>query len=461
MNKPQAVISSSTSIRFVFSFLFCFITIETYSQSPGWHTLPKAPNTDTTSPLRFDDVYFINAYTGWVIKGTRYYVPNDTGSVYRTTDGGASWQMVNNQIRGYLRSVGFFDANTGILGTIDDTLHILFRTTDGGVTWDDITANISGEAPRAICGISIVNSTTAFASGRYYCPANVIKTTNAGLNWISIPIDTSLVRSLVDCHFWSADSGFVVGGYSPANQYWTGKSVILFTSNGGTNWVRVYQSARVNEWCWKIQFVNRQLGFTSIEKHGPPTFILKTTNGGANWIEIGLPSHITNLEGIGFVNEQTGWVGGWGYTYNEPSYKTTNGGVTWSLAGWGVNMNRIRFISDTLGYAVGKTVYKYTREPIGIQQISGEVPKNFTLHQNYPNPFNPSTKIKFEIPASSFVTIKIYDALGKELETFSNGKINAGSYEINWDASAYPSGIYFYKLFTSEFSDSRKMILIK
>ncbi len=438
------------------------VSLHIYSQSPSWHTLPGAPNTDTMSPRRFDDIYFINSFTGWVIKGDRYYVPNDTGAVYRTTNGGTNWQMVNNQIRNYLRSAGFFNENIGIIGAIGDSLHTLYRTTDGGFTWADIMPSIQGTAPSGICGISIVNSNIAYACGRYYCPANVIKTTNAGLNWISIPVDTSLVRSLVDCHFWSSDSGFVVGGYAPNNLYSTGKSVILFTSNGGASWIRVYQSARTNEWCWKIQFVNRLLGFTSIERFSVPTFILKTTNGGMNWTEISLPNNITNLEGIGFVNEQTGWVGGWGVSFfNEPSYKTTNGGANWSLAGWGVNMNRIRFISDTLAYAVGKTVYKYTREPIGIQQISTEIPEAFTLHQNYPNPFNPTTKIKFEIPKSSFVTIKIYNALGKEITTLANENLNAGIYSVSWDASAYSSGIYFYKIITNEYSESKKMVLIK
>ncbi|NOS85278.1 MAG: T9SS type A sorting domain-containing protein [Ignavibacteria bacterium] len=450
----------------MFKIIFLIVSLslttqQVFSQSPSWHTLPGAPNTDTMAPLRFDDIYFINSFTGWVIKGDRYYVTNDTGAVYRTTNGGTNWQMVNNQIVNYLRSTGFFNENIGIIGAIGDSLHTLYRTTDGGFTWADIMPNIQGIAPKGICGISIVNSSTAYACGRYYCPANVIKTTNAGLNWISIPVDTSMVRSLVDCHFWSDDSGFVVGGYAPNNLYGTGKSVILFTSNGGTSWVRVYQSARVNEWCWKIQFVNRLLGFTSIERFGTPTFILKTTNGGMNWIEISLPGNITNLEGIGFVNEQTGWVGGWGYTYYEPSYKTTNGGANWSLAGWGINMNRIRFISDTLAYAVGTTVYKYTREPIGIHQISTEIPKEFILHQNYPNPFNPVTKIEFEVQKSSFVTIKVYDVLGKEITTVANENLTAGIYSVIWDAYNFPSGIYFYKIIASEFTESKKMILIK
>ncbi len=440
----------SKCIILLLSFIFiCSITV--YSQNPSWHTLPNAPIADTNAG-RYEDMYFVDSQTGYIV--------SYTGKVYKTTNGGNNWINLFNNLNQALRSTGFFDGNTGIIGTLDSN-NVLFRTTNGGTNFTEISTNIQGTIPKGICGISIVNSTTAFACGRYDSPANLIKTTNAGLNWISIPVDTSLARSLVDCHFWSADSGFVVGGYSSINQYYTGNSVILKTTNGGLNWTRVYQSTRTNEWCWKIQFVNRQLGFSSIERFGTPTFILKTINGGLNWQEISLPNNIVNLEGIGFVNEQTGWVGGWGFTYNEPTYETTNGGANWHLAGWGINMNRVRFISDTLAYAVGKTVYKYTREPIGIQQISTEIPKSFVLYQNYPNPFNPNTKIKFEIPKSSFVTIKVYDALGREITTLADENVNAGIYSLNWDADEFPSGIYFYKITTEKFSESKKMILLK
>jgi photosystem II stability/assembly factor-like uncharacterized protein len=413
-----------------------------------WNTT----NLSDTSESRYEDMHFINANTGIIV--------NYDGTVIKTTNGGTSWITLNNDLNNLLRSVGMFDANTAIIGTLD-TGKILFRTTNGGVNWTNIHANVSGVKPKGICGISIVNSTTAYATGRYYCPASLIKTTNAGLNWTSIPVDTSMARSLIDVHFWSADSGFVVGGYSPVNNFATGRSVVLFTSNGGTSWQQVYRSTRTNEWCWKIQFVNRQLGFTSIERSNAPTFILKTLNGGLNWQEISLPNNIVDLEGIGFLNEQTGWVGGWGTNHNMPCYRTSNGGANWHLAGWGLNVNRFRFINDTTAFAVGKSVYKLNYSTVGVQQVSAEVPQNYSLEQNYPNPFNPQTNIKFEIPKSSLVSIKVFDALGRELETIANENLNSGIYEVQWDAAQYPSGIYFYKISAENFSQSKKMILIK
>ncbi len=421
------------------------ISLQVYSQSPSWHRMPGAP----FSSSRHEDIYFINALTGWVI----HY----DGNVYKTTNGGNNWSP-SVYVSPELRSTGFFDENTGIIGTLD-SLNVLYRTTNGGLNWTEISENIQGTVPYGICGISIVNQTTAYACGRYMCPAFVIKTTNSGLNWASVSVDTSQVRSLIDCYFWSADSGIVVGGYSSSNNYGNGKSVILMTVNGGVSWTRVFVSTRTGEWCWKISNVTRQLMFVSIEGFSHPAFFLKTTNGGLNWTEIQF-LNTYNEEGIGFINENTGWIGGW----TGPSYQTTNGGTNWQQMNQqqlGFNVNRFRFISDTLGYAVGQSIYKFTREPIGIQQISTEIPKGFSLHQNYPNPFNPTTKIKFEIPKSSFVTIKVYNALGKEISELADENLNAGIYSVSWNASAYPSGIYFYKMVTGENSVSKKMMLIK
>lgn len=90
-----------------------------------------------------------------------------------------------------------------------------------------------------------------------------------------------------------------------------------------------------------------------------------------------------------------------------------------------------------------------------------EILKMYNLGQNYPNPFNPATKISYEIPKNGFVKLIIFDALGREVAKLVNEKQNAGTYQVNWDASEYPSGAYFYKLEASNFVDTKKMVVIK
>lgn len=100
-----------------------------------------------------------------------------------------------------------------------------------------------------------------------------------------------------------------------------------------------------------------------------------------------------------------------------------------------------------------------------VSNLNSEIPSKFTLEQNYPNPFNPVTKIKFGIPVTSGlsndVKLVIYDALGKEVVLLVNEKLMPGNYETSWNAAAYPSGVYYYKLVSGDFSEVRKMVLVK
>ncbi len=98
---------------------------------------------------------------------------------------------------------------------------------------------------------------------------------------------------------------------------------------------------------------------------------------------------------------------------------------------------------------------------VGINPVSNEIPKEFSLSQNYPNPFNPSTVIHFDIPKQSFTKLAVYDLLGREVATLVNQQLNAGRYEVTFDAGKFASGMYFYKLETEHFTDVKKMVLIK
>jgi len=106
--------------------------------------------------------------------------------------------------------------------------------------------------------------------------------------------------------------------------------------------------------------------------------------------------------------------------------------------------------------------------PIGVKQISSNAPNKFSLSQNYPNPFNPATTIKFSIPENGtlkmkngIVKLKIYNILGKEVATLVNEKLQPGMYEVKFEGTNLPSGVYYYKIICGDFSEARKMVLIK
>jgi hypothetical protein len=96
-----------------------------------------------------------------------------------------------------------------------------------------------------------------------------------------------------------------------------------------------------------------------------------------------------------------------------------------------------------------------------IEELTGDQPKEYLLNQNYPNPFNPSTIINFSLPSDSYLTLKVFNELGEEVAVLINEELRVGTYEVEWDASALPSGVYFYQLKTENFIEAKKMILMK
>ena len=109
----------------------------------------------------------------------------------------------------------------------------------------------------------------------------------------------------------------------------------------------------------------------------------------------------------------------------------------------------------------GSSVYNFNTVLTGILKIVSEIPENFFLDKNYPNPFNPATTINVSIPKESEVTLKIYDITGKEVSSLADGILKAGLYKFTFNATELPSGVYFYKLKTDGYTDTKKMVLIK
>ncbi len=317
------------------------------SQNPRWRTLPNAP----VSTARMDDLFFINPSVGWVISNNYVDPSGWFGEIWKTTDGGATWalQITLNQ---YLRSVGFADSLMGWVGTVFDPDSLLYQTTDGGTNWS-LVQNIPQPRPLGICGISVVNDSVMYASGRYSGPARVIKTTDRGASWTSMDLSAH-AGALVDCYFYSPDSGLVVG--ASGSPYDSGYARILFTSDGGNSWTTRYAGSRLGELGWKIQFRTATTGYVSLEKFSEgPTYYLKTTDGGGAWNDRLFQDTLYDVQGIGFAGDSLGWIGGWsGY-----SYETTDAGASWHPAGFGYVINRFRFLNDKLAYAAGETVYKY------------------------------------------------------------------------------------------------------
>ncbi len=206
----------------------------------------------------------------------------------------------------------------------------------------------------------------------------------------------------------------------------------------------------------------------------PAKRVFRTTNKGLDWENI--TGNLPHLEFTGVIEHpyypNILVTGGFGKLY-----RTTNSGQTWSPWQSGmpdyIEVRAMSFIDSLLMpsqkfYVVAGTHGRgiWARniledDIVAANNNTGTLPEKFELFQNYPNPFNPATKFKFSLPVSGNVMMKIFDVSGREVTELVNKFMQAGTYEADWDASAFSSGVYFYTIISGEFTQTRKMVLIK
>jgi hypothetical protein len=150
------------------------------------------------------------------------------------------------------------------------------------------------------------------------------------------------------------------------------------------------------------------------------------------------------------------------------SYTTVINGPDVHIAGYAstydvsVTPAKNMYTQSMFGWAVEKWTYKGTLPTLnGVAKISSDLPERWSLAQNYPNPFNPTTNFRFDVGVASQVTLTVYDALGRQLETIVNQTMQPGTYSATWNALPYSSGVYFYKLQAGSFNETKRMVLMK
>jgi photosystem II stability/assembly factor-like uncharacterized protein len=315
---------------------------------------------------RYDDIWFISPEVGWAV--------NSAGQILHTEDGGKSWPPQHTESETYLRCISFSGPTDGWVGAI--TAGRRLRKTQDGVKWTPVPEEILPKRPGLVCGICAVSKDVVYASGTQNPDEDntgVMRTIDGGQKWTELPVG-KLANLLIDIFFTDEKHGWVVGGVGGFS-YDRLKPVILHTADGGDTWEDRLQNSDIQfprgEWGWKIQFLNDRLGFVSLENFQGAA-ILKTTNGGETWQRIEIKDQQGNrinndLEGIGFLNETQGWVGGHGFRLpggrrTKTTTGTTDGGLSWFEATneVGKNINRFRFTGKEpiVGYASGITVYQ-------------------------------------------------------------------------------------------------------
>ncbi len=400
----------------------------------------------------------LNSSTTFSVPGGGAYICGNSGTVLKTTNGGTNWLSVSAGIPAALDLKTIYAVSPIIVltaGTNASGMALVYRTTNGGTTWQ----NTFSQQGCNIYGFAFVYNRPYIIGSPVGARWSIWYTTNDGLNWDSTGWYLPQAGS---------ETGFYNSVFSLDEKFWfgTNNSHIYRSEYAAPNWKIQSTAPEVNSSAISFQFLlvdNIGIGLTG------GTNILRTIDMGFNWLPVATPG-AGSITGISFLPGSTSIC--W-YLKGEKIYSGINGNnfSEQYTAPNGV-YNHISY--NITGYpgtwAVRNNggISKYTGQ-IGIQQISTEIPDKFSLSQNYPNPFNPSTKIKFMIPLSRGVSVgrgvlslvRVYDALGRETATLVNEQISPGTYEVEWNAGNNPSGIYFCRLVSGDYSKTIKMTMIK
>ena len=429
-----------------------------------YHSIDSAKTWKSLSGIsgrQFNSMFFATSDSGWAGGG---------GVLIRTTNGGAKWE----DVPGFANYVGFanywvlslcfINSKTGWLFTKGywsymDNSKIL-KTTNGGESWITQDYLYGDYTQRELNSFSFVSSDVGYCCGDFednsdYLHSGIVyKTTNGGNNWTLIKRDT--LTKFYSVFFINKDTGWV-GGWKGPN----GDGALYKTTDGGNSWLSQWDSTlfyQYHEYPSSIYFVTPNIGYVT----GYNGIIIKTTNGGETWAI--QKDESTSLTKIHFFDTLNGvCLSGYGY------YKTSDGGINWIII---PRISKVQlwdmfFLDEETGWIIDFDGSIFSSKDrisfIGRDYNSSGFVNQYRLLQNYPNPFNPSTNITYRLLKKSLVTIKIYNVLGKEVLTLINEVKEPGSYKINFNAGNFKlsSGVYFYRLVSPDYTETKKMVLLK
>jgi photosystem II stability/assembly factor-like uncharacterized protein len=378
--------------------------------------------------------------------------------IYKTYDGGHSWSakftlsdIISND-PGVLKMISESD---GWLITYKN----IYKTTDRGESWNNIEFPYKNlwfnKAAFYNANLAVINAAeeSDLYSSIYDINVSII-TTNGGQDWkkISSPSKYFTKLKFTDSkHLWGI-----------------GQTGMWVSYDTAATWKKIYNGDYLNG-PFSFDFCDSLYGILTLS--GNEAFL--TSDGGDSWNVFNKPiyNNPSDCKIVGMYvtgSQRIMEIGNDGKIIL--TYLRQDGSVEYSsqvFSGTGMKLNTIdTFVEDDFPYVwIGgygfSIVYRQYEKIVTDVERDDLTPHLFTLFQNYPNPFNPTTTINYQIPSTGHVSLKIYDILGREIATLVNEEKSAGNYEIKFDGSNLSSGVYFYRLQSGSFSETKKFVLLK
>ena len=359
-----------------------------------------------------------------------YAGTNETG-IYISANNGTTWSQssMNNKTVYSFTTIGT-DIYAGLLNNPNGSGGV-WISVNNGVNWTQTSLN-----SRHIISFALLG-TYLFAGS----DVDFWRSSNNGVNWTQLSVNSQSVRALA-----------VIG-----NNLFAGTYIgVYISTNNGTSWTITPNNRSINS----LAVIGTNL-FAGTSQYG----VYISADNGTTWSQTALNNKSVNKLAVSGNDIFAG-------TYPYGVYYSSNNGASWFQKNQGfsvppfynytmisaLKVNNGYIFSGTDGFSVYRRLYS---EIIGVQNISTEIPKKYSLSQNFPNPFNPVTKINYELRVTNYAKLVVYDVMGKEVVTLVNEKQSPGTYQVEFDGSNLKSGVYFYRLTSDDFTDTKRMVLIK
>ena len=336
-------------------------------------------------------------------------------ALYRSTDGGATWESFTQglPLESTRTEIAVADYGNGARRLFMGSWEGLFRSDNLGESWSLCQGGLPPDIRCAYAlNVSRVNPDLVYVGD---WGEGLYKSTDGGMSWAPLANAPGSIYEIA-CGQINPDIVYIIGGYSDDG------NVIYKSTDGGQSWAEISNDIPGNNPRWLSGLAVNPFNPDNIFALSYNRGFFQTHDGGGSWEDFNL-----NL----------GTAVQLGRTVIDP-----------------VDTSRI-----VLGLW-GNSVWTITRTRTGIDLVDNTLPAAF-FASSYPNPFNPSTTIEYSLPDKAFVTVDIYDLLGRRVERLVSQDQRAGSYRVVWDAKEQASGVYFYRIDAGEISDMRKMILLK